>query len=146
VTDHRRTAARKAMLDLAEANDIPVTVRQLDELLAAAESAFTRRPPAIPSTWVAAGTTRRILQGLVAAGWPLTYLAQRLDSTPTELSQRMRRAHVTAVTEGQTLAVAAELRGVDPLASGVPELACRKARNLAARRGWTSSVVEEGAA
>lgn len=141
----RRTAAREAMLAVAEARDIPVTVRQVDELLSAAETELTRRRPFAPSSWVAAGPTRAALQGLVAGGWPLTYLAQRLDWTTTEVSQRMRRPRVTAATEAQTLALEADLRGVDPLAAGVPELAYRKARNLAVRRGWAGATVEEAA-
>jgi len=142
-----RDAALDAMLQAAERHDMPITVQQVIELRnAAADALYPARVRAPQAGWVDAARSTAELRSLIAAGWPLTYLAPRLGATVTELSQRMRRRQVTARTEAETLALVGELRGVDPLAAGVPELACRKARNLAARRGWTSSVIEEGAA
>ncbi|MGE7437560.1 hypothetical protein [Kitasatospora sp. NPDC001175] len=137
-------AALRAMLRAADRHRIPVNVRQVGLLLAAAAehlqvdpSTQAEAPCAPQSGWVPAERTAAALRSLVAGGWPLTYLAPRAGKTVAELSALMRRRpHVTARTEAAVLALEAALRGVDPVEAGVPVLAARKARNWAQREGW----------
>ncbi|WP_354643919.1 hypothetical protein [Kitasatospora camelliae] len=125
-TPNRRASARAAMIAVAEAQDIPVTVRQVEALLAAAESALL--------TWVDATPTQQALYELRAAGWTLPYLAARLGTSSAEIGQRMRRRHVTPRVEEQTLRLAAELKDVDPVSAGLSQSAVRMARTWASRR------------
>jgi hypothetical protein len=151
----RRDAALRAMLNTADRQDIPVSVRQVEALLeAAAEHLQTELPapdsaaaPRAPqSGWVPAERTAAALRSLIADGWPLTYLAPRMGKTTAELSGVMRRRpHVTVRTEKAVLALEVELRGVDPVAAGVPPLASRKARNWAQREGWAQLRRERAA-
>ena len=154
----RREAALAAMLRQADREGMAVTIRQIEGLLAAAvphlaevrveervvievdvrecRRIHARRPTL--STNVPAGPTIAALQELVASGFPLQHLARMLQTGGTELTQLMQREHVRPATERRVLELGERLRGTDPLQSGVTRQGMTRARNHAARRGWTS--------
>lgn len=168
----RHTAALAAMLRAADRQGMAVTVRQVEELLSAAAPHFEVRVEervvveverevvvrecrrihvrrATLPTNVPAGPTVAVLRELVASGFPLMHLARMLHTGGTELTQLMQREHVRPGTEQRVLELGERLRGTDPLGWGVSPSGVVRARNYAARHGWTvtrGDAVREGAA
>lgn len=95
----------------------------------------------IPPTVGATGTVRRI-QALVADGWPMVRLAERLGLSTNYVWQLLKRARIEA--DLQVLASTArrvaeayeELKHQQPTKNGVPRWVASQARKLAAERRW----------
>lgn len=97
-------------------------------------------PKEAPPPFVdAIGTVRRI-QALVAAGWPMRYLEPRLGIGHNVIQQTLARAELGRPVLSTTAVKVAEgyerLLPIKPPQDGVPELAMRRARALAAKRKW----------
>ncbi|MFI8531760.1 hypothetical protein ACIGMX_16160 [Streptomyces aquilus] len=83
----------------------------------------------------ATGTVRR-LQALVAAGWPVLYIAAELGMFPTAVSRLMRKRVVTLCTARRVAAVYDRLWAVDPATHGATPKGILRARNLAHAMRW----------
>lgn len=83
---------------------------------------------------VPAGPTLAAVEEMLAAGWPLDRQATEAGVTAWSMSQLPRRTVVEAATEAKIVALAARLRGVDPLGCGVSARSAARARNQAVRR------------
>lgn len=85
----------------------------------------------------ATGTRRRI-QALIAAGWPLQQLARRLGAAP----QNFRRTllgpspYVTTATEQAVRRLYDQLWKTDPITAGVSDRSTNEARAWARREQW----------
>ena len=137
----RRDEARDALLAAAERLDLPLTVRQVDELVVAVVPFLARVPPPprrvpgrVERSPVPAGPTVAAVEGLLAEGWPLSWQAQEAGMNHSELSRVLRRATVYRRTEEKVLGMAGRLRGRDPVECGVAPRVVVRARNEAARR------------
>lgn len=83
--------------------------------------------------------TRRRLQALVAAGWPPAELARRLGKERENLGQIIKQkdcAQVAMYIADQVDRLYAELHNRNPEAHGVTPFYARRARQMAADRGW----------
>lgn len=89
-----------------------------------------------PVVSVDATGTRRRVQALVAAGWPMTRIAARLDMRPGNFTATLKRPQVIVRTVRLTQAVYDELWNQDPRGHGVDNQAYSRAVNHAAARGW----------
>jgi hypothetical protein len=87
----------------------------------------------------ATGTVRR-LQALVAAGWPVLYIAAELGMFPTAVSHLMRRRFITLRTARRVAAVYDQLWSVDPATHGATPKGILRARNLASAMGWAPAA------
>lgn len=88
------------------------------------------------SVLVDATGTRRRVQALVAAGWSVAQLAQRLGRERTNFWVTVSKARVELGTEREVQKLYDQLWRADPLAHGVAPNAVSRARNLAKARGW----------
>ncbi|MFG3050351.1 hypothetical protein ACGFZP_05255 [Kitasatospora sp. NPDC048239] len=83
----------------------------------------------------ATGSIRR-LQALTAAGWPQAQLADRIGSTPGNISALLRRDRTIVRTARAVRSSYNELWSTDPLTEGVTAQAVARARNHARANGW----------
>ena len=91
----------------------------------------------------AAGSLRRV-QALVAAGWPLPTLAQRLGRRPGNLRRTMTANTVTAATARQITTLYDELRDRPPPNTTAVERAnASRARTEADQAGWLPPLAWE---
>lgn len=98
---------------------------------------LSKRPEGGRTKTDATGTRRRI-QALVAAGWPLTQLAQRLDVKPANFRITLTGSspYVTASTAIKVRALYRQLCGTDPIAAGVQRRYVDESRAWARRQQW----------
>jgi AraC-like DNA-binding protein len=88
-------------------------------------------------TPVDATGTRRRLQALVAAGWSMSQLAQRLNRQPSNFNRLFYETTCGAATARQVRALYAELwMTPPPEATHRQRIAATRARNLAAQKRW----------
>lgn len=84
--------------------------------------------------------TRRRIQALVAAGWPMRRLAEHLDINPTYVGDLVRRTESDRPVRSATAAKVAEayeqLRHKRPARHGIKAHQIRRMRKLAAERKW----------
>jgi len=89
--------------------------------------------------WISATGTRRRMQALAAAGWPLTWLENEAG-LPRRHGHRVAHTsdeqRVTVQTAEAVAAMYDRLWNADPLEAGVPAAASTRIRNVAARHGW----------
>lgn len=94
---------------------------------------------ATPAQLNPTGTARRI-QALVANGWPMRYLARHLDLGGTYVHQFVQRSskdHLVLATTAEKVADGYErMKDLRPARRGVEPVHVKKARNMAASRGW----------
>jgi hypothetical protein len=81
------------------------------------------------------GTIRR-LHALVAAGWPQSHLADRLDVNPANFGKTLRSPRVLMATDRAVRALYDQLWKADPREHGVSLHSYNQSRNHAAARGW----------
>ena len=82
------------------------------------------------------GPSLRLLRSLVAEGFSVSFIADRMGMGQPELSVLMSRVFITAAMETRVHRVFAELAGRDPLALGVHPRGVTRARNRARAEGW----------
>lgn len=139
----RMQGALEAAAQVADQLDLPITMRQLRTLLEAAEPHLahpTMRREDVPATFA-----QRLLQSLVAAGWPLTWIAVPAAMRDAVLGEVFTRRFVTRATEQRIARAFAELYGVDPAERGVQQRGISRARNMAFVNGWTVISADEAA-
>jgi len=88
--------------------------------------------------------TVRQIQTLAADGFPITYLAGRLDLNATNLSRIARRSNIEAGTARAVAGLFFELANTDPAAVGIPARNITYIRNWAAKKGWASRAAWDG--
>lgn len=81
------------------------------------------------------GTKRRI-EALVAAGWPLRTIAQQAGLAGPYMSRLLRREVIFASTSTAVAEAYDRISKKSPLRHGVTTAQCKKARNWGAREGW----------
>jgi len=94
------------------------------------------RGPNSKSDEVHIGPSLRLLRSLVAEGFSVSFIADRMGMGQPELSVLMSRVFITPAMEARVRLVFAELAGRDPLALGVHPRGVTRARNRARAEGW----------
>lgn len=94
------------------------------------------RGPNSKSSEVHIGPTLRLLRSLVAEGFSVSFIAERMGMGQPELSGLMSRVFITPGMEARVRLVFAELAGRDPLALGVHPRGVTRARNRGRAEGW----------
>lgn len=94
------------------------------------------RAPDSRAAEVHIGPTLRLLRSLVAEGFSVSFIAERMGMGQPELSVLMSRVFITPAMEARVRLVFAELAGRDPLALGVHPRGVTRARNRARAEGW----------
>lgn len=90
---------------------------------------------AMPGRVPAAGTRRR-LQALVAAGWPMLRVAQIAGMSPQNVSRFLHVPLVNAKTVQTITAVYEDLKNKRPERNGIDKISAKKARLRAQRLRW----------
>ncbi|GGU62202.1 helix-turn-helix domain-containing protein [Streptomyces lavendofoliae] len=85
----------------------------------------------------------RLLQSLMAEGFSLSFIAERMGMGQPELSVLMNRQHITPLTELRVRRVFVDLAGRDPLEAGVHPRGRTRALNRARTEGWEVVPTEE---
>jgi DNA-directed RNA polymerase specialized sigma24 family protein len=94
-----------------------------------------------PHGQIDATGTRRRLQALIAAGWPLDDLARRLQRTVSNMHRTMAARTVTARTAQHIADLHEQLWNIAaPHATEADRAASTAARNHAARHGWLPTL------
>ena len=107
-----------------------------------AEKILAVRPVLRPGRNVPSVGTRRRLQALIWAGWPVSELAKRLDASADSLRHLLRvGGEVTAARHHAVKVLFAELFNVDPPQATPTERGnVTKARKWARANGWVSAL------
>ena len=92
-------------------------------------------PAASPARVDSTGSRRRI-QALVAAGWPLLHIGRQLDLNPQRPEQILRQDHVYATTRDIVLDGYLRLARLRPERRGVPKDKARWSRERARANRW----------
>ena len=82
------------------------------------------------------GPTLRLLRSLVAEGFSVSFIADRMGMGQPELSVLMGRVFITPAMEARVRQAFAELAGRDPLELGVHPRGVTRARNRGRAAGW----------
>ena len=145
-------AALDAAAAVAEELDIPVTMQQLEALVAAvAPHLAAETEPEAPAPVAAlreavdAGPFLRLVHSLIAAGWPPTALAPHMDISQSEFSRLIHRRTITVYMARRIELLFAKLHGVDPRVGGAHQRGITRALNTAAVSGWTVIPAAEAA-
>ncbi|MFD3336122.1 helix-turn-helix transcriptional regulator [Streptomyces sp. NPDC058700] len=94
------------------------------------------RGPNSKTSEVHIGPSLRLLRSLVAEGFSVSFIAERMGMGQPELSVLMSRVFITPTMEKRVAQTFAELAGRDPLVLGVHPRGVTRARNRARAEGW----------
>jgi len=112
--------------------------RRMQHTNAEALMSVAPRPQQRPGFMNPTGTVRR-LRGLVAEGWPIPYLAERLGTSSTTLQQRLRDevSVVKSETRAKVIALTKELgKTTPPRRTGKGVWGRERYRAYAKAKGW----------
>lgn len=101
-----------------------------------AQAILAVTPDAVTPTLVDATGTRRRLQALVAAGWPLEHLAPHVGLHPRDISNFTRRARVKAGSAAAVADAYTRLARRKPYRRGITATQAKRARRRAAANRW----------
>ncbi|CAL9370564.1 hypothetical protein [Streptomyces sp. enrichment culture] len=82
--------------------------------------------------------TRRRLQALVAAGWPLTHIATHANLSTGNVSNLLRRQIILAATAKAVADTYTTLSSKQPTRRGVAKCQAKRARNWGERERWNT--------
>lgn len=104
--------------------------------LACQRGLLPMQPPGTKPGEVRIGPSLRLLRSLMAEGFSVSFIAARMGMGQSELSLLMTRMWLTTAMEARVRRVFVELAGRDPLALGVHQRGCTRARNRGRVEGW----------
>ncbi|MEU6054291.1 helix-turn-helix transcriptional regulator [Streptomyces xanthochromogenes] len=92
---------------------------------------------------VPAGPGIRLIRSLVAEGFSVVFIAERMGMGQPELCVLMQRTHITPAMNDRMRLVFGDLAGKDPLQLGVHVRGYTRSRNRARAAGWAIVPREE---
>jgi hypothetical protein len=111
--------------------------------LACASGVLAVDPPRPKGAEVLAQPSLRLLRSLMAEGFSLVFIAERMGMGQPELSVLMQRQQMTPEMAARVRRVFADLAGRDPLELGVHPRGRTRALNRARAEGWEIVSDEE---